>query len=180
MLGTTLGSLNTNAQSLHSSSLCTPLSLPWNSDADSHCLRYLSSSRPHTSLHLRSFRRLFISSVSEVNIVELKGECRFTKLISWDPEQENKTRHFTAHLDLVLPSLAAQLVKNSPVIQETEVQSLGHDDPLDEEMATQSSFLAWRIPWTEEPGRLQSVGSQKSQTQHSDYTTLLSGRLLSG
>ena len=167
MLRTTLGSLNTNAQSLHSRSLGTPLSLPWNSDADSHRLRYLSSSRPHTSLHLRSFRRLFISSVSEDNIIELKGECRFTKLISWCPEQENKT-HFTAYLYVVLPSLAAQLVRNPPAIQETGVQSLGQDDPLDEEMATHSSFLAWRIPWTEEPGRLQSVGSQKSWTQHSD------------
>ena len=56
-------------------------------------------------------------------------------------------------------------------MQETWVQSLGQEDPLEKEMATHSSVLAGRIPWTEEPGRLQSTGSQKSQTQLSDYTT---------
>ena len=46
-------------------------------------------------------------------------------------------------------------------MQETEVQSLGREDPLEEEMATHSTILAWRIPWTEEPGRLQSIGLQR-------------------
>ena len=55
----------------------------------------------------------------------------------------------------------AQMVKNLPVIQETRVQSLGREDPLEKEMATHSSIPAWRIPWTEEPNRLQSVGSQR-------------------
>ena len=50
-------------------------------------------------------------------------------------------------------------------MQETQVRSLGLGDPLEEEMATHSSILAWRTPWTEEPGRLQSMGSQKSQMQ---------------
>ena len=58
----------------------------------------------------------------------------------------------------------AQLVKNPPATQETQVQFLGQEDPLEEEMATHSSILAWDIPWTEEPGGLQSTGSQKSQT----------------
>ena len=53
----------------------------------------------------------------------------------------------------------AQMVRNLPAIQETSVQSLGQEDPLEKEMATHSSILAWRIPWTEEPDRLQSVGS---------------------
>jgi len=53
------------------------------------------------------------------------------------------------------------MVKNLPAMQETHVQSLGWEDPLDEEMATHSSILAWRIPWTEEPSRLQSMGSQR-------------------
>ena len=53
------------------------------------------------------------------------------------------------------------MVKNLPAIQETWVQSLRQDDPLEEEMATHSSILAWRIPWTEEPGGLQSMGSQR-------------------
>ena len=53
------------------------------------------------------------------------------------------------------------MVKNLPAMQETRVQSLDWDDPLEEEMSTRSSILAWRIPWTEEPGRLQSTGLQK-------------------
>ena len=55
----------------------------------------------------------------------------------------------------------AQTVKNPPAMQETWVQSLGQEDPLEKEMATHSNILAWRIPWTEEPGRLQSMGSQR-------------------
>ena len=55
----------------------------------------------------------------------------------------------------------AQQVKNSLAIQETHVQSLGWEDPLVKEMATHSSILAWRIPWTEEPGRLQSWGHKR-------------------
>ena len=59
------------------------------------------------------------------------------------------------------PSLAVRLVKNLPAMQETQVQSLGLEDPLENEMATHSSTLVWKIPWTEEPGRLQSMGSQR-------------------
>ena len=55
----------------------------------------------------------------------------------------------------------AHMVKNLPVLQETQVQSLGQDDPLEKGMDTLSSVLAWRILWTEEPGRLQSMGSQR-------------------
>ena len=61
---------------------------------------------------------------------------------------------------LIRASLVTQTVKNLPAIQEAKVQSLGQDDPLEKEMATYSSILAWRIPWTEEPGGLQSMGSQ--------------------
>ena len=66
-------------------------------------------------------------------------------------------------------SLVAQRLKRLPPMWETWVQSLGWEDPLEKEMATHSSILAWRIPWMEEPGRLQSAGSQ-SQTQLSDFT----------
>ena len=52
----------------------------------------------------------------------------------------------------------AQMVKNLPAIQETQVQSLGQEDPLERGMASHASILAWRIPWTEEPGRLQFMG----------------------
>ena len=55
----------------------------------------------------------------------------------------------------------AQTVKNLPAIQETQVQSLGREDSLDKKMATHSSILAWEILWTEEPGGLQSLGSQR-------------------
>ena len=57
--------------------------------------------------------------------------------------------------------LVVQMVKNLPTVQETQVQSLGQEDPLEKEMATHSSILAWRIPLTEEPGRLQTMGSQE-------------------
>ena len=62
---------------------------------------------------------------------------------------------------LALASLVAQLVKNLPTMQETWVRFLDWEDPLEKEMATHSSMLAWRIPWTEEPGRLQSMESQR-------------------
>ena len=55
----------------------------------------------------------------------------------------------------------AQTVKRLPTMWETWVQSLGREDPLEKEMANHSSTLAWKIPWTEEPGRLQSMGSQR-------------------
>ena len=55
----------------------------------------------------------------------------------------------------------AQMVKNPPAIQETQVQSLGQEDPLEKETVTHSSIPAWRILWTEEPGRLLSMGSQR-------------------
>ena len=61
-------------------------------------------------------------------------------------------------------SLVAQLVKNLPAMEETWVRSLGWEDPLEKGMVTHSSILAWRIPWTEEPGGLQSMGVTKSQT----------------
>ena len=57
--------------------------------------------------------------------------------------------------------MVAQGLKCLPVMQETWVRSLGQEDPLEKEMATHSSILAWRIPWMEEPGALQSMGSQR-------------------
>ena len=77
----------------------------------------------------------------------LKKEGKYV-YISWSPYEG--------------ASLVAQLVKNLPATQETRVWSLGQEDPLEKEMATHSSILAQRIPWTEEPGRLQPMGSQKS------------------
>jgi len=63
------------------------------------------------------------------------------------------------------------MVKCLSTMWETQVRSLGREDPLEKEMAVYSSTIAWKIPWTEEPGRLQSMGLQKSRTQLSDFTS---------
>ena len=68
--------------------------------------------------------------------------------------------HTHTHTHLWAP-LVAQTVKNLPAMQETQVQSLGWEDPLEKRMAAHSSVLAWRIPWTEEPGGLQPIGLQR-------------------
>ena len=62
---------------------------------------------------------------------------------------------------VALTSLVAQTVKHLPTMRETWVQPLGREDPLEKEMATHSSTVAWKIPWMEEPGRLQSMGLQR-------------------
>ena len=72
-------------------------------------------------------------------------------------------------------SQVAQWVKNPPgmqEMQEAQVWSLGREDPLEESMATHSSILVWRIPWTEEPGRLQSLGSQRAGHNWSDWACM--------
>ena len=78
----------------------------------------------------------------------------------------------TSAIELVTEGkVLAQMVKKLPAMQETQVQSLGQVDPLEKGIANHSSALAWRIPWMEEPGGLQSMGSAKSQTQLSDSHT---------
>ena len=62
------------------------------------------------------------------------------------------------------------MVKSLPVMQETQVQSLGWEDPLKKEMAIHSSILAWRIPWTKEPGGLQAMGSQRDMTEQLSFS----------
>ena len=100
------------------------------------------------------------------------GECK------WYSHFENFKK-----LNIILlcwASLVAQMVKNPPAMQETWVQSLGQDDLLEKGMSTHSSILAWRIPWTEEPGWLQFMGSQSvrhnwaTNTFHFHLTILLS------
>ena len=75
------------------------------------------------------------------------------------------------------PSLMTQMVKNLPAMLETRVQSLGQEDPLEKRMATHSSILAWRIPWTEDPGGLQSMGGGHKE---SDTTERLTPEALRG
>ena len=75
-------------------------------------------------------------------------------------------------LKLTWASLMAQRVKNLPAMQETHVQSLGWEDPLGKGMATHSSIIAWRTPWTEEPDGLQFMGSQSWTPQNDSDTKL--------
>ena len=85
------------------------------------------------------------------------------------PSQRPSPRPYSSYLSHVFgnylctsgASLVAQTVKNLPAMWETQVQSLGQEDPLEEEMVTHSSILAWEIPWTEEPSTLQSMGVTK-------------------
>ena len=88
--------------------------------------------------------------------------------VGWEKEHHCASIHSSDLLSCFIAScppwasLLAQLVKNLPAMQETRVRFLGLEDPLEKEMATCSSILALRIPWTEEPGRLQSLGLQES------------------
>ena len=69
--------------------------------------------------------------------------------------------HFKMFLSRIWTSLVAHVVKNLPAMQKTQIQSLSQEVSLENGMATHSSILAWRSPWTEEPGRLQSMASQR-------------------
>ena len=89
------------------------------------------------------------------------------KLPIFSPLFQSSSNFIRTYLN-IRAFLVAQTVKNPLAMQETQVQSLGREDPLEKGMATHSSILVWEIPWTEEPGRLQSMGSQKSWTQLSN------------
>ena len=75
--------------------------------------------------------------------------------------QGRKELDTTERLHFTWASLVAQRLKHLPAMRETWVRSLGQEDPLKKEMAIHSNTIAWKIPWTEEPGRLQSIGSQR-------------------
>ena len=76
-------------------------------------------------------------------------------------QEENKSYRFVLQRQSWFCSLVAQRVKHLPAMQETRVQFLGWEDPLEKEIAPHSSILAWKIPWVEKPVRLQSMGSQR-------------------
>ena len=88
----------------------------------------------------------------------LKDTFTFSNSQSYLIKINNKNRK--QYNGLLITSLVAQTVKRLPTLQETRVQSLGWEDLLEKEMATHSSILVWKIPWMEEPDRLQSMGSQ--------------------
>ena len=91
--------------------------------------------------------RLCISSSAEFPSVEMENLC------------EGQRWSLASRLSGVI--MVKQTLKNLPAMQEAQVPSLGREDPLEKEMATHSSILSWRIPWTEEPDRLQSMGSPR-------------------
>ena len=102
-----------------------------------------------------------------------------SRCLAWIPFTVSTFHNRNSHLSwkdrldelnyvLYYHSLVAQRLKCLPAMQETQVQSLGWEDPLEKEMAAHSGILAWKIPWAQEPARLQSTGSQKSQTQLSN------------
>ena len=88
----------------------------------------------------------------------LKDTFTFSNSQSYLIKINNKNRK--QYNGLLITSLVAQTVKRLPTLQETRVQSLGWEDLLEKEMATHSNILVWKIPWMEEPDRLQSMGSQ--------------------
>ena len=90
---------------------------------------------------------------------EFLESCKLPRL---NYEALEKLKRSINCTEIMRDFLLAQLVKNLPAMQETWVQFLGWEDPLEKEMATHSGMLAWEIPWTEEPGRLQSMRSQQS------------------
>ena len=119
----------------------------------------LSSIRPKLSLILNvvfndAFTRFKIQKVIKEQMLLLLKRKKIAE--EYFPSNFIISSYTTARASLV-----AQRVKHLPAMQETRVQSLGQEDPLEKEMAPHSSILAWRIPWTEEPGGLQSMGSQR-------------------
>ena len=82
-------------------------------------------------------------------------------MLSSDDSQVSNGKGNCPYVEATGASLVAQRVKRLPTMQETWVQSLGQEDPLEKGMATHSRILAWKIPWTEKPGRLQSMGLQR-------------------
>ena len=88
----------------------------------------------------------------------------------WGHKESDATKHSTAkHKNCIHGFVGSSAVTNLSSVWEMQVQSLGQKDPPEEKMVTYSSILAWRIPWTEEPGGLQFIGSQKSHTRLNDW-----------
>ena len=104
-----------------------------------------------------AMRETWVQSLGWEDPLE-KGKATHSSILTWRI-QGRKESDTTEQLSRFGASLVAQTVKRLPAMQETWVRFLGWEDPLEKEMAPHSSTLAWKIPWTEEPGRLQSRGS---------------------
>ena len=91
----------------------------------------------------------------------LRNFSTYSQILSVISSSRSQVYSLEREIRVLWTSLMVQWVKNPPTMQETQVLSLGQEDPLEKEMATHSSILAWEIPWTEEPGGLQSKGLQR-------------------
>ena len=128
----------------------TPVFLP----GKSHGRRSLVGYSPWCRKELDTTERLHFHFHTKIGMIQRR--------LAWPLHKDDTRICETVHI--FGTSLIAQLVKNPLATQETWVRSLGWEEPLEKEMATHFSILAWEIPWTEEPGGLQSMGSQESDT----------------
>ena len=106
--------------------------------------------------------RAEINTTLQINFNTSIHFLKIKKDLLWPQEPQFPSDQETSKYIRKHSSLVAQMVKNLPAIWETWAQSLGREDPPEKGMATHSSILAWRIPWTEEPGGLQSKGCEES------------------
>ena len=132
----------------------------WWENIEKRCVRY-THTHTHTGMSICWWHKIQ-SKTHQAHDSRLKEMPMFLLRSKQVPLMQtfDLQRFYEAHPHW-RASQVAQMVKNLPATQETWVWSLGGEDPLEKEMATHSSILAWRIPWTEEPGGLQSMGSQR-------------------
>ena len=131
---------------------------------DSATKRTRNSTNPCQICFRFGLTSMFLVIITESFVNKLKVEPPCCNRLSIFLQEENVVKSvggFLPVLCVIRVSLVAHMVKNLPVMQGTQGQSLGWEDPLEKGKATYSSILAWRIPWTEEPGRLQSMGVQR-------------------
>ena len=116
----------------------------------------------NVDLNILNCRRQWTTHVKcSVGIWNLKVGKGRAHTQNWDWSAQRWELNIWEQVPFQRVSLVAQMIKNLPAMQETWVWSLGGEGPLEESMASHTSILAWRIPWTEEPGGLQSIGSQR-------------------
>ena len=137
---------------------------------------FLNSYKLESVKHMLSCDQKCIWKITWISVQVLQNSWNL-KCVYFD----RKVTSISYLVVIFLASLVAQRIKRLPAMQETRVRSLGWEDPLEKEMATHSSILAWSIPWTEETGRLQSTGLQRVghnwATSHSYFSKQLFQRI---
>ena len=147
--------------------MLTDLKEIWNSESRSilqHSEDNLSGPRPNKARWAPGNRSLRVSAYSLEKSYLLLGAKYNQPSLNWICHTPCCLWVCAASPGFFRASQIAPVVKNSPAMQKTQVSSLGEEDPLEKEMTTHSSVLAWEVPWTAETNGLQSMGSQKSQT----------------